>query len=311
VEVLLDEEPYLEFSAAGALSPSGRCRTFDEAADGFVPGEGCGLVLLKPLRRALADGDPIHGVIRGSAVNNDGRTMGLTTPNPAAQARVVEKALAVGGLSPREIGMVEAHGTATVIGDPMELRALTDVFEATTAETGFCAIGSIKSNLGHLFSAAGIAGLLKALLALQHDHIPPTLGCETPNPRFDFARSPFFPCRRATPWRRDSRLRAAGISAFGLGGTNAHVVVSEVEPEALQSAPPRREPLPAPRFHRRRCWLERAAAEGPEDPAPRSPAPKERRVASILKLDFTPREAAGHEPDSDEPGTPAARRAEA
>uniref|UniRef100_UPI000A5F351C beta-ketoacyl synthase N-terminal-like domain-containing protein n=1 Tax=Streptomyces specialis TaxID=498367 RepID=UPI000A5F351C len=255
VDILLDERPYLEFSAARALSPTGRCATFDRSADGFVPGEGCGVVLLKPLERALADGDRVHAVIEAVAVTNDGRTMGLTTPNPAAQARAVRRALDRAGLTADRIGLVEAHGTGTMIGDPIELRALTDVFRETTADSGFCAIGSVKSNIGHLLSAAGIAGLAKAVLALRHAQVPPTLFCDEPNPRFDFASSPFVPNTGLREWPAppDGAPRAAGVSAFGLGGTNAHLVVTEPPRPARGGV---REPLPRPRYRRRRHWLD-------------------------------------------------------
>ena len=295
VEVLLDEEPYLEFSVARALSPRGRCATFDRDADGFVPGEGCGILLLKTLDRALADGDRIHAVLDAVTVGNDGRTMGLTTPNPAAQAQVVRRALARAGIRAEQVGLLEAHGTGTMIGDPIELRALTDVFREHTALTGFCTIGSVKSNLGHLLSAAGIAGLIKALLAVEHGEIPPTLFCEHPNPRFDFAASPFVPGALLTGWNGP---RVAGVSAFGLGGTNAHAIASQ----APAAARPRRTSLPAPVFHRRRLWWDRpdtapaaAAAPAPAPvpvPAPvRAPQPvafagSAPLVASVLDLTF-------------------------
>ncbi|MDR6594684.1 amino acid adenylation domain-containing protein [Saccharothrix longispora] len=257
VDVLLDEEPYLEFTAARALSPSGRCRTFDERADGFVPGEGCGVLLLKPLAAALRDGDRVRAVIDAVAVNNDGRTMGLTTPNPTAQSAVVRRALDLAGLSARDVGLLEAHGTATRIGDPIELRALTDAFRADTDRTGFCAVGSVKSGIGHLLSAAGVAGLIKAALAVERAVVPATLHCERPNPRFDFASSPFRPATATAPWEADRRV--AGVSAFGLGGTNAHAIVSNPPPHT-----PRRTPLPPPEFRRRRHWIDRT----PPPPAP-------------------------------------------
>ncbi|MEV4306336.1 amino acid adenylation domain-containing protein [Nonomuraea sp. NPDC049624] len=289
VEVLLDENDYLQLSAAKALSPTGRCHTFDERADGFVPGEGCGVVLLKPLRAALADGDRVHAVIEAVAVNNDGRTMGVTTPNPEAQADVVRRALAAAGRTPREIGLIEAHGTGTLIGDPIELRALTRVFAEGGGDPGTCAIGSVKSNIGHTLSAAGIAGLIKAALAVEHGLIPPTLSCERPNPRFDFAASPFEPVTEPRDWPSP---RVAGVSSFGLGGTNAHLVLSEPPPRS--GARPEREPAPAPVFRRRRLWLDR-------DPAPaRDPA---REPARDPARDPVPAGAAGpgHGPD---PGPP-------
>ncbi|MER7234256.1 amino acid adenylation domain-containing protein [Streptomyces olivaceus] len=289
VDVLLDEEPYLDFSAARALSRAGRCATFDEGADGFVPGEGCGTVLLKPLEHALRDGDRVHAVIEGVAVNNDGRTMGLTTPNPAAQTRVIRRALAGGGLSAQDIGMVEAHGTGTMIGDPIELRALTDAFREDTDRTGFCAVGSVKSNVGHLLSAAGMAGFLKAVLAVREGVIPPTLFCDHPNPRFDFAASPFFPNRTVRTWTPgDGRPRLAGVSAFGLGGTNAHLIVGSPAPDRRPGAAVRR-PLPAPVFRRRRLWLERESAPAPSSPVPAVtvPAPRPSLTTSLLGIDFS------------------------
>ncbi|MEU7693427.1 type I polyketide synthase [Microbispora hainanensis] len=295
VEVLLDEQPYLEFSAARAISPSGRCATFDERADGFVPGEGCGAVLLKPLAAALADGDRVHAVIEAVAVNNDGHTMGITTPNPAAQADVIRKALAAANRRADEIGMVEAHGTGTLIGDPIELRALTDVYRETSDRTGWCAIGSVKSNVGHLLSAAGAAGLIKVVLAVEHGQIPPTLFCETPNPRFDFDASPFFPNTRLRTWAPGERMRVAGLSSFGLGGTNAHLVAAQLDPRLREGAPAPREPLPAPVFRRKRLWLGREAdptvtatgrttgTAGSEDTSQN----EDGLVASLLELSFT------------------------
>ncbi|MCW1097520.1 amino acid adenylation domain-containing protein [Streptomyces sp. RS2] len=294
VDILLDERPYLEFSAVRALSPTGRCATFDRDADGFVPGEGCGLVLLKPLARALADGDRVLAVVDAVAVNNDGRTMGLTTPNPVAQGKAIRRALATAGMSADRVGMVEAHGTGTMIGDPIELRALTDVYRETTDARGFCAIGSVKSNIGHLLSAAGAAGLVKAVLALRNRRIPPTLHCENPNPRFDFADSPFYPNTTLRDWPDPGRPRVAAVSAFGLGGTNAHLIVSEPDEAAVAEHPPSRRPLPRPVFDRRRLWLEAPDAHRPAHPSPAPEAPdREVRATSILDLHFEPDSAAG------------------
>ncbi|WP_158719291.1 SDR family NAD(P)-dependent oxidoreductase [Streptomyces sp. NBRC 110035] len=256
--VLLDEEPFLEFSAAGALSPTGRCAAFDRRADGFVPGEGSVVLLLKPLHAALRDGDPVRGVIEGSAVTNDGRTMGLTTPNPAAQAAAVRRALRDAGRSPGEVGMIEAHGTGTAIGDPLEFRSLRTVFdEDTSPRPGPCLLGSVKTNVGHLLHAAGAVGLLKALLAVEHGVVPPTLHCESPNPRLSLAGSPFVLAHTAQDWPLPGRPRVAGVSSFGFGGTNAHVVVAQTPPEALAAAGPRRRSRPPIAFERRRLWLER------------------------------------------------------
>lgn len=281
VEVLLDEQPYLEFSASRAISPTGRCRAFDERADGFVPGEGCAVVVLKPLAAALADGDRIHAVIESIAVNNDGHTMGLTTPNPSAQATVVRRALRRAHREAREIGMVEAHGTGTAIGDPIELRALTDVFRESTDEVGYCAVGSVKSNVGHLLAASGMAGLLKAVLSVREAVLPATLFCETPNPRFDFAGSPFVPHPTTRDWPLE-RPRVAGVSSFGLGGTNAHLIVAALDAgrHGARSAPGRTA-LPAPSLRPRRSWLDRpdrdAAWVAPAGPP---------LVSSILELSF-------------------------
>jgi acyl transferase domain-containing protein len=282
VDVLLDERPYLELSAARALSPSGRCRVFDERADGFVPGEGCGVVLLKPLDRAVRDGDRIRAVIEAVAVNNDGRTVGLTTPSPAAQTRVILRALAHSGVGAEHVAMIEAHGTGTMLGDPMELRALTDAFAQDAGRTGSCAVGSIKSNIGHLLSAAGIAGLIKAMLSLEHGEIPPTLFCERPNPRFDFAHSPFYPNVAPRPWPGDRPLRAAGVSAFGLGGTNAHLIATAYDPRGR--AAPVRQPLAPPVFQRRRLWLDREPDRATAAPPPH--VDRRELVTSILDLEF-------------------------
>ncbi|MEU5739275.1 beta-ketoacyl synthase N-terminal-like domain-containing protein [Streptomyces tendae] len=309
VEVLLDERPYLEFSVARVLSPTGRCRPFDEGADGIVPGEGCGAVLLKPLAAALRDGDRVHAVIEAVAVNNDGHTMGTTTPNPAAQTDVVRRALAAAGRRAEEIGLVEAHGTATRIGDPMELKALTDAFAGAEEPYGRCGIGSLKANVGHLLNAAGVAGLIKVALSLEHGVVPPTLFCETPNPRFDFAHSPFRPVTAAEPWTVPPARRVAGISSFGLGGTNAHLVASALDPAERPAGVPVREPLPAPAYTRRRLWLDRKAdagsAPGPVPPAerptspvpPAEPRPAAARAA-ILDLRFVTRQVTDGVPAS-------------
>jgi acyl transferase domain-containing protein/NAD(P)-dependent dehydrogenase (short-subunit alcohol dehydrogenase family)/acyl carrier protein len=275
VDVLLDERPYVEFSAARALSPTGRCYVFDERADGFVPGEGCGVLLLKRLDRAVRDGDNIHAVIESVAVNNDGRTIGLTTPNPVAQTAVILRALKQSGLRAEDIAMIEAHGTGTILGDPMELRALTEAFSKYSDRTNTCAVGSVKSNLGHLFSAAGIAGLLKIILSLEHGEIPPTLFCDRPNPRFDFRHSPFYPNTTLQSWPTDRPLRAAGVSAFGLGGTNVHLIATALDLKLRGEFPQVRHALPPPVFQRRRLWLDREQS-----------ARDEELVASMLDLDF-------------------------
>ena len=250
VDLLLDEMSYLSLSAAQALSPDGKCHTFDLSANGFVPGEGCGMVMLKPLANALRDGDQVYAVIRGSAVNNDGRTMGITTPNVDAQVAVIQEALERTGIDPRGISCMETHGTGTMIGDPIELKALTRVFRQHTDAREFCAVGSVKTNIGHLLSAAGIASAIKIALALHHRELPPTLNCETPNPRFAFSESPFFPNTSRRAW--DAEVRRAGISSFGFGGTNCHLLMEQAPRENYT---PRRGPLPVPAFQKKSFWL--------------------------------------------------------
>ncbi|HTQ79499.1 MAG TPA: type I polyketide synthase, partial [Thermoanaerobaculia bacterium] len=222
-----EREGYL-YQENGILSPDGHCRPFDAAARGTVPGSGAGVVVLKRLADALADGDTLRAVIRGAALNNDGAAKaGFTAPSVAGQAEVVEMALAVAGVRPREISYIEAHGTATPVGDPIEVRALDRVFRTDTSERGFCTLGSIKSNLGHLDAAAGVAGLIKTVLALEHREIPGTLHFTRPNPEIDLADSPFRISARLTPWETDRLPRRAGVSSFGIGGTNAHLVLEE------------------------------------------------------------------------------------
>lgn len=252
VDILLDEKPYIILSEGRALSPDGKCHTFDEKANGFVPGEGCGAVLLKLLDKAIADGDRIYAVIEASAVNNDGHTMGITTPNPEAQSEVIEEALRRGKINPAFISYIETHGTGTMIGDPIELKALTKVFRKVTSERQFCGVGSVKTNIGHLLSAAGIASLIKTALALRHRLIPPTLNCETPNPRFEFANSPFYPNTTVKEWEVRDGIRRSGISSFGFGGTNAHMIVCEFQPQFYEPYCEQRSALPPIRFNRKR-----------------------------------------------------------
>jgi acyl transferase domain-containing protein/acyl carrier protein/NADP-dependent 3-hydroxy acid dehydrogenase YdfG len=253
IELLLDEEWFLGFSAAKVLAGDGKCKVFDERADGFVLGEGAGAVLLKKLDRALAEGDTILGLIRGSATNNDGKTMGLTTPNQKAQIDVIQKGLYNAGVDPSTISYYEAHGTGTALGDPIEVRAATEVFRKHTKENGFCRIGSVKSNIGHLLAAAGIASLVKVLLQFKHDAIVPTINCGTPHPRFNFKSSPFIPALRFADWNGIQDRKIAAISSFGFGGTNCHMVVEK--PDQSINVTARRKPLPVTRFKRRRFWI--------------------------------------------------------
>jgi acyl transferase domain-containing protein len=221
------------YHKGGILSPDGCCRSFDAAARGTFGGNGVGVVLLKRLKDALADGDPIHAVIKGAAINNDGSgKVGYTAPSVEGQAEVIATALAMAGVSPDTIGLVEAHGTATELGDPVEIAALTDAYRSGTERTGYCAIGSLKSNLGHMNSAAGVGGLLKAVMALEHRQIPPSLHFETPNPNLDLAASPFYVSTALAPWPEGPHPRRAAVSSFGVGGTNAHAILEEAPPVA-------------------------------------------------------------------------------
>jgi acyl transferase domain-containing protein/acyl carrier protein len=226
VNVLLSQEPSIGFSRAHMLSPRGRCRTFDAAADGYVRAEGCGVVVLRRLSAARARGDRILAVIRGTAVNQDGRTAGLTAPNGLAQAEVIRTAWRDAGVRASDIGYVETHGTGTLLGDPIEVSALGSVLAAADVRRERpCAIGSVKTNIGHLEAAAGIAGLIKVILALQHREIPPSLHVQHLNPHIPWDDLPVVVPRRAGPWEEIAGRRVAGVSSFGFSGTNAHVVV--------------------------------------------------------------------------------------
>jgi len=223
----------------GLASPDGHCRSFDAAAAGTIFGSGVGVVALRRLADALADGDPIQAVIKGSAINNDGSLkVSYTAPAVEGQSEVIAAAQAMAGIDPETIGYVEAHGTATALGDPVEVMALTRVFRERTAKTGFCGLGSIKSNFGHLDAAAGVAGLIKTVLALKHRQIPPSLHFATPNPAIDFAASPFYVNAQLADWPETGTPRRAAVSSFGVGGTNAHVILEE-PPQPEPAAPAR------------------------------------------------------------------------
>lgn len=227
------------YQKGGIASPDGHCRTFDADARGTVGGNGVGLVLLKRLEDAQADGDHILALIKGSAVNNDGADkVGYTAPRIEGQAKVIEAAQAAAGVEPDSITYVEAHGTATPMGDPIEVAALTQAFRAGTDRRGFCALGSAKTNIGHLDAAAGIAGLIKTVLALFHKQIPPSLHFSRPNPEIAFADTPFYVNEKLADWMRHGTPRRAGVSSFGLGGTNAHVVLEEAPPSGSVSEEP-------------------------------------------------------------------------
>ncbi len=244
VNVSVHPDKYVHLSRKSMLASDGRCRAFGAGGSGYVPGEGVGAVMLKRLSEAVEDGDTIHAVIKATAVNHGGRTSGYTVPNPRAQQALVEQALATAGVDARTIGCVEAHGTGTELGDPIEHDALAGAFGKHTQDTRFCALGSIKSAIGHLEGAAGIAGLTKAVLQLRHRTLLPTLHAETLNPVIDFERSPFVVPQHATPWRPvvgdDGRElpRRAAVSSFGAGGTNAHVILEEYPAEVPAAAEP-------------------------------------------------------------------------
>ena len=240
------------YTPGSILSPDGHCRPFDAEAQGTIVGNGVGLVALRRLEDALADGDNVRGVILGVGLNNDGSDKaGYTAPSFRGQAAAIKVAHELAGVSADTIGYVEAHGTGTILGDPIELSALTEAFRLHTDRRGFCGIGSAKSNFGHLSCAAGVAGLIKALLVLEKAAIPPTVHFTSPNPAIDFATSPFYVTKSLQPWERNGIPRRAGVSSFGVGGTNAHVV--------LEEAPA----LPAP-DDRRPHQLFALAARGPE-----------------------------------------------
>ncbi|WP_338930997.1 SDR family NAD(P)-dependent oxidoreductase [Streptomyces netropsis] len=239
VNLSLHPNKYLLLSTGNFVSSSGRCQSFGAGGDGYTPGEGVGAVLLKPLAKAVADGDRIYGVIKGTALNHGGKTNGYTVPNPHAQAGTIADALKTAGVGAREVGYVEAHGTGTALGDPIEITGLSKAFREHTQDNQFCAIGSVKSNIGHAESAAGIAGLTKVLLQMRHRKLAPSLHAETLNPNIDFTSTPFSVQRELADWLTPDPAtpRIAGISSFGAGGSNAHVIVSEYLPAPGERAP--------------------------------------------------------------------------
>ena len=223
------------------LSADGHCRAFDRDASGTIFGSGAGMVVLKLLDKAIADGDRIYGVIKGSAVNNDGGTkVGYFAPNVDGQTRVVAEALAVADLPPESISYIEAHGTGTSLGDPIEVMALTQAYQHDTRKTGYCAVGSVKTNVGHLQMASGIVGLIKATLCLYHQKIVPSLHYTKPNPQIDLEHSPFYINTQLQEWTADSYPRRAGVNSLGIGGTNAHIILEEFVTQEID-----RFPLPA------------------------------------------------------------------
>jgi phthiocerol/phenolphthiocerol synthesis type-I polyketide synthase E len=225
------------YQQGGIVSPDGHCRSFDAKAQGTIFGSGVGIVVLKRLEDALSDRDSIYAVIKGSATNNDGAVKGsFTAPSVYQQSEVILGALANAEVKPETISYIEAHGTGTALGDSIEISSLTKAFRTSTGRNNFCAIGSVKSNFGHLDAAAGIAGLIKTILALKHRQVPPSLHFEQPNPHIDFANSPFYVNSRLREWHSDGSKLRAGVSSFGVGGTNAHVVLEEAPERESGSA---------------------------------------------------------------------------
>jgi acyl transferase domain-containing protein/surfactin synthase thioesterase subunit len=228
VNLLLSPELSIIFSQAQMMAPDGRCKTFDASANGYVRGEGCGIVVLKRLSDAIKDNDNILALIKGSAINQDGRSNGLTAPNGPAQEAVIREALAKAGVTPAQISYVEAHGTGTPLGDPIEAEALGAVLSQGRSLNNPCAVGSVKTNIGHLEAAAGIASLIKVTLSLYHRQIPPSLHFQQPNPYIPFDKLPLQVQQKLEPWPEKAVPALAGVSSFGFGGTNAHIILEEV-----------------------------------------------------------------------------------
>ncbi|GAY16417.1 type I polyketide synthase [Mycobacterium sp. shizuoka-1] len=236
VNVILSPATMITFSHSRMLAPDGRCKTFDAAADGYVRGEGCGVIAIKRLDDAIRDGDHIRAVIRGSAVNSDGASGGLTVPNGVAQQRVIAEALERAGLAPGDVGYLEAHGTGTSLGDPIEVQAAAAALGKGRDADQPLLIGSAKTNIGHLEAAAGVAGVLKVVLSLEHQELPKHLNFRNPSPHIPWDRIPVRVVDEAISWERSERPRIAGVSSFGFSGTNAHVILEEA-PEPAAAAP--------------------------------------------------------------------------
>lgn len=228
ISIIVPQKTGYLYQEGGILSKDGHCRAFDAKASGTIVGNGVGIVVLKRLADAIADGDCIHAIIKGTAINNDGANkVGYTAPSVDGQVEAVSEALTLAGVEPETISYIEAHGTGTSLGDPIEIAALTNVFHDSTEKKNFCAIGSVKTNIGHLNTAAGVTGVIKTVLALKHKLIPPSLNFEQPNPQIDFTNSPFYVNTQLQPWQAGKTPRRAGVSSLGIGGTNAHVILEE------------------------------------------------------------------------------------
>src|SRR6478609_6812216 len=236
VTVMISPGGFIGFSQAAMLSPEGRCAAFDASASGFVRGEGAGMVLLKRLSKALEDGDPIHSVILGTSINQDGHTNGIWLPSPEAQTRLVQDACRDAGIAPEKIGFVEAHGTGTAVGDPIEAHALAEALCRNRSVDAPLLIGSVKTNLGHLETAAGVAGLVKAVLVLKHGQVPANLHFATPNPNIDFKGLKLRVNSMLEPFPNGAAERIAGVNSFGFGGANAHVVLAAAPPHQSEKS---------------------------------------------------------------------------
>src|SRR3977135_2076731 len=234
--VLLTPATMITFSHAQMLAPDGRCKTFDAAADGYVRGEGCGVIVIKRLEDAIRDGDRIRAVIRGSAINQDGASGGFAVPNGVAQQRVIADALKRAGVAPSDVGYLEAHGTGTSLGDPIEAQAAGVVFGVGREGRRPLLIGRGKTNIGHLEAAAGIAGVIKVILSLENELLPQHLNFQNPSPHIPWDRLAVQVVEKATAWERNGRPRIAGISSFGFAGTNAHVILEEAPEETARPA---------------------------------------------------------------------------
>ena len=235
VGLILSPGVTVSLTKARAMAPDGRCKTFDAAANGYPRSEGCGLVVLKRLRDAVAAGDRVLAVVRGSAMNHDGHSSGVTVPNGAAQTSLLRDALAVSNVRPEDVDYVEAHGTGTPLGDPIELQAMGDAYGAGRSPENPLRVGSVKTNLGHTEAAAGVAGLIKTVLAMQHEQIPQHLHFRQPNPFIPWDQLPIEVASEGAPWPAGGGRRVAGVSSFGFSGTNVHLLVEE-PPVARQEA---------------------------------------------------------------------------
>ena len=238
VNCIITPEPTIGFSKANMLSPDGQCRTFDAAANGYVRGEGAGAVLLKPLSQAIADNDPIYAVIRGTGVNQDGHTHGLTVPSQEQQEALLRQVYGQANIAPEQVLYIEAHGTGTPVGDPIEANAIGNVLGTPRADGSELRVGSVKTNIGHLESASGMAGLIKAAMSIKHRRLAPNRNYSEPNPRIDFDRLKLTVQQKAEAWPAKHKASVIGVNSFGFGGTNAHVVLDAApEPVTAVSAP--------------------------------------------------------------------------